>query len=207
MSLRALAWTILIAGVIVLGTLVNEADLSWQIFLNTVPKVRPRTTQTDLAGLFDWRGESQSPQTQAARAEVARLSRERAAAERAALDHLATLRAEIRWNEVILVLSAVVGLLGLLYLGWITRRDVRAWHWFTVLAFTALAAVAFLVLAVASDSPWRHAFLPLDGVALAAAALDLRRGQYDAPGRLFAWAALIVSILAGVVLGAMAFGV
>jgi hypothetical protein len=126
--------------------------------------------------------------------------------DRARVDRLAKLRVQVRWGDWILLSSAVVAFVGLLVLALITRRDIRAWHWFTVLAFGAFAAVAF-ISERSSTTPWRYLVLPLDGVALAAAALDLRRGKHDSPGRLFAWAALLIAILSGLVLLAYAFGV
>ena len=206
MSLRAVAWTILIAGVVALGTLVNEASLHWEIVLNSIPRYAPRTTQPGFTGLFDLQGENEAREPEAVRAMNARLAQERAAAERQRVDLLATLHTKARWNEGTFLLSVVVALVGLVYLAWATRRDIRAWHWFTVLSFAALATLAILVVVVFSGSPWRHTFLPLDGVSLAAAALDLRRCQYDSPGRLFTWAALITSILTAIVLTAMALG-
>ena len=110
------------------------------------------------------------------------------------------LHAEARWTARVSFACAALSLAGIVVAAWRNRRDVRSWHWLSFLGFGLLVATAIMSLVVSMDHPRKVERAALLAVALAAAVIDLRRGEYGAPGRPVTWVTLLLSLFGGFIL-------
>jgi hypothetical protein len=179
MSQRKLAFAILLFGAIAFALWFNGARLDFLALLDAGP----------VAGMYG--------------AAAADLHKESPAERAARFERLRELRAEVKWSVRVSLACAAMVLLGTLHLAWQTRREVLAWHWLSFFGLAVLAAMAVVGADMGTRDPWRFGLLALDGSALGASVLDLRRHQFGSPGRIVAWAVLSLSVILGLLLVAM----
>ena len=104
------------------------------------------------------------------------------------------------WAQRVSYACAALSLAGVVVAAWRNRRDVRSWHWLSFLGFGLLAATAVMSLVVSMNNPRTVERTVLLALALAASVIDLRRGEYGAPGRPVAWVTMLLSLVGGFVL-------
>lgn len=81
-----------------------------------------------------------------------------------------------------------------------TRAEMKRWHWLSFFGLACLPLLIVLGNSVSSSKPAVLGLLALDGLAFACAAIDLKRRQYGAPGRVVAWTNAVLAAILGAVL-------
>lgn len=90
----------------------------------------------------------------------------------------------------------LVALVGTVVAGWRARRDVRRWHWPSILGLPALVVSFLLEGNVGTCRPTILAFMAFQLVIGAGAAFDLSRKRIGTPGRVVAWATALLALAA-----------
>jgi hypothetical protein len=92
----------------------------------------------------------------------------------------------------------VLAVMGTVVAGWRTRRDVRRWHWPSLLGFPLVIVALFATDGVGTCQAGMLGFVAADLVILCAALFDLRRKRAGTPGRVVAWATGLIALASAI---------